>query len=252
MSMKTWKTILIDDEVLARERLKRLLKPFSDTIRIIGEAGNGAEGLQLVSDLRPDLIFLDIEMPVYNGFEMLSRLPVQPAVIFATAYDQYAVKAFEENSVDYLLKPVEQDRLEKSIARLQKLTGQPPQIPVDALVKQVFVQKEVKTLTVKTGDRILLVKVGDIAYAEAEDKYVFLHCTDGRKHLTDYTITSLAERLPDNFVRIHRGTILNTDCIREIRKGFNGALVFVLSNPEASRLSSGRSYGEDLRRRFDI
>src|SRR6218665_3218595 len=118
--MEKFKTILIDDEPLAISRLKRLLGEY-EAIQVIAEAVNGREGLEKIEDLRPDLIFLDIEMPLMSGFEMLSRLTYMPVVVFATAFDQYAIKAFEENSIDYLLKPVEKDRLGKTIEKLQQL-----------------------------------------------------------------------------------------------------------------------------------
>lgn len=250
--MKTWKTLIIDDEQLARQRLKRLLKPFEE-FEIIGEAVNGADGLEQIEALKPELIFLDIEMPVLNGFEMLSRLKHQPKVVFTTAYDQYAIKAFEEDSIDYLLKPIEAERLTKTVKKIhQGLQQAPPALPLEALMQQLFVKKELKTLTIKIGDKILLIKLADIVYIEAEDKYVFLHTTDGRKHLTDFTITTLEEKLPDAFTRIHRSTIINTEHIKEIRKGFNGALVFVMDNTAGSKLTSSRSNGDALRERFDI
>jgi two-component system, LytTR family, response regulator len=250
--MKTWTTIIIDDEQLARQRLKRLLKPYEE-FEIIGEAANGADGLELVDQLKPELIFLDIEMPLLNGFEMLGRLQHQPKVVFTTAYDQYAIKAFEEDSIDYLLKPIETDRLEKTVKKLKQTLQQPaPALPIEALMQQLFAKKELKTLTVKIGDKILLVKLDDIVYIEAEDKYVFLHTADGKKHLTDFTISALEEKLPERFVRIHRSSIINTDLIKEIRKGFNGTLVFIMNNSEGSKLTSSRSNGEMLRERFDI
>ncbi|WP_345953854.1 LytTR family transcriptional regulator DNA-binding domain-containing protein [Mucilaginibacter sp. PAMB04168] len=250
--MKTWKTLIIDDEQLARQRLKRLLKPFEE-FEIIGEAVNGADGLEQVDELKPELIFLDVEMPLLNGFEMLSRLQHQPKVIFTTAYDQYAIKAFEEDSIDYLLKPIETERLEKTVKKLRQTMQQPaPALPLEALMQQLFVKKDIKTLTVKIGDKILLIKLDDIIYIEAEDKYVFLHTSDGKKHLTDFTITGLEEKLPERFVRIHRSSIINTDHIKEIRKGFNGAMVFVMNNATGSKLTSSRSNGEMLRDRFDI
>jgi two-component system LytT family response regulator len=250
--MKTWKTLIIDDEQLARQRLKRLLKPFEE-FEIIGEAINGTDGLEQIETLKPELIFLDIEMPLLNGFEMLSRLVHQPKVVFTTAYDQYAIKAFEEDSIDYLLKPIEAERLAKTIKKLQQNIKQPaPALPLEALMQQLFVKKELKTLTVKIGDKILLIKLADIVYIEAEDKYVFLHTTDGRKHLTDFTITVLEEKLPEAFIRIHRSSIINTEHIKEIRKGFNGALVFVMDNAAGSKLTSSRSNGDMLRERFDI
>lgn len=250
--MKTWTTLIIDDEQLARQRLKRLLKPFEE-FEIIGEAINGADGLEQIETLKPELIFLDIEMPVLNGFEMLSRLQHQPKVVFTTAYDQYAIKAFEEDSIDYLLKPIEAERLAKTVKKLQSSIQPPPAtLPLEALMQQLFVKKELKTLTVKIGDKILLIKLSDIVYIEAEDKYVFLHTTDGRKHLTDFTITALEEKLPEAFIRIHRSTIINAEHIKEIRKGFNGALVFVMDNTAGNKLTSSRSNGDMLRERFDI
>jgi len=119
-------------------------------------------------------------------------------------------------------------------------------------MKQLLVKKDIKTLTVKIGDKILLIKLDNITYVEAEEKYVFLHTTDGKKHLTDFTIGSLEEKLPEPFIRIHRSSIINSDHIKEIRKGFNGAFIFVMNNTENTRLTSSRSNGEMLRERFGI
>jgi two-component system LytT family response regulator len=248
---KTWKVLLIDDEPLARQRLRRLLK-VHEQIEIIGEAGNGAEGLQQIEELDPDLIFLDIEMPVYNGFEMLSRLNDPPKVIFTTAYDQYAVKAFEEESVDYLLKPIEQERLAKAVNRLQQRQDPAYVIPLEALMKQLNKKKEIRSITVKIGDRIILVKLQELAFMEAEDKYVFLNTTDGKRHLTDFTLAALQDKLPEEFVRISRSIIIHAELIREIRKSFNGTLVFIMNDAAGSKLNSSRSYGPALKERFDI
>jgi two-component system LytT family response regulator len=119
------RTLLVDDEPLAVNRLRRLLGRYEDTFVIVGEAHNGLEGLKAVEVLEPDLIFLDIEMPGLNGFEMLAKLPYLPIVVFATAYDDYAVRAFEENSIDYLLKPIEAERLEKTVERIRKSQSAP-------------------------------------------------------------------------------------------------------------------------------
>ncbi|MGF1922618.1 MAG: LytR/AlgR family response regulator transcription factor [Bacteroidia bacterium] len=246
-----WKTIIIDDEQLARQRLKRLLKAFEE-IEIIAEAENGEDGLAMIDKLQPELIFLDIEMPVLNGFEMLSRLTHQPKVVFTTAYDQYAIKAFEEGSIDYLLKPVEIERLEKTIKKLKQTNLAAAPVQIEDLIRQMQGKKAIKSLTVKIGDKILLVKLADIVYVQAEDKYVFIHTADGKKHLTDFTLSALEEKLPEDFQRIHRSEIINTEYIKEIRKGFNGSLVFVLNNTEETRLTSSRSNSEVLRARFDI
>ena len=248
--MNKFTCIIIDDEELARQRLIRLITPY-DVFEIVAQAANGLEGLKLVEAHQPDVIFLDVEMPVMNGFEMLSKLKKQPKVIFTTAYDQYAIKAFEENSLDYLLKPVEKDRLDKCVAKLQAM-HKPMEMPLKQLLEQLRPKKEIKTLTVKIGDKILLIALNAIIAIEAEEKYVFLHTEDGNKHLTDFTLSNLEERLPENFCRIHRSTIINTEKIKEIRKSFNGALVFVMNNVAQSKFTSSRSNSEALRERFDI
>lgn len=248
---KTWTTLIIDDEQLARQRLKRLLKN-EETIELIGEAGNGAEGLSQIRALHPDLIFLDIEMPVFNGFEMLSQLKAPPKVIFTTAYDQYAVKAFEEESVDYLLKPIEPERLAKAVLKLKNKQDPAYLIPLELLMKQLNLKKEIKSLSVKIGDRIILVRLQELSFIEAEDKYVFLHTEDGKRHLTDFTLAALEEKLPEHFVRISRGTIINTDLIREIRKSFNGTYSFMMKTVVDSKLQSSRGYGSALKERFDL
>ncbi|MDQ8003981.1 MAG: LytTR family transcriptional regulator DNA-binding domain-containing protein [Pedobacter sp.] len=246
----SWKTIIIEDEQLARQRLKRLLANY-DEIEIIAEAENGLQGLELINKHQPDLIFLDIEMPILNGFEMLAKLSeYQPKVVFTTAYDQYAIKAFDEGSIDYLLKPIELERLDKTIHKLKQTNLAKPAIAIEDLLLQIKGKTAIKTLTVKLGDRILLIKIDDIIHIQAEDKYVFLHTNDGKKHLTDYTLSVLETKLPDDFLRIHRSDIINTNHITEIRRGFNGALIFVMSN--GAKITSSRSNSESLRLKFGI
>ncbi|MCD0489836.1 response regulator [Pedobacter sp. MC2016-14] len=249
---KIWKALIIDDEELARKRLIRLMTDLP-TIDIIGEAGNGIEGLEQIELLEPDLIFLDIEMPLLNGFEMLSKIKNPPKVIFTTAYDQYAVKAFEEESIDYLLKPIEKERLTKAVNKLKSLRQSPDySIPLAMLMQQLKIRKDIKTLTVKIGDRILLIKLTDLAFIDAEDKYVFLNTIDGKRHLTDFTITTLEEKLKEMFVRISRSTLINTDLIKEIRKSFNGCYFFMMTDFHNTKLNSSRSYGPMLKERFDL
>lgn len=245
-----WKTIIIEDEQLARQRLKRLLANYQE-VEIIAEAENGLEGLELINQHQADLVFLDIEMPILNGFEMLAKLTHhQPKVVFTTAYDQYAIKAFDEGSIDYLLKPIELERLDKTILKLKQTNLAKPVMALDDLLQQIKGKSVQKTLTVKLGDRILLIKIEEIIHIQAEDKYVFLYTADGKKHLTDYTLSVLEAKLPDDFIRIHRSDIINTNYITEIRRGFNGALIFVMSNQ--SKVSSSRSNSEALRARFGI
>lgn len=248
---KIWKALIIDDEVVARQRLRRLLKAY-DNIVVIGEAGNGSDAIQQIKALKPDLLFLDIEMPVYNGFEVLKRLSSKPQVIFTTAYDQYAVSAFEAESIDYLLKPIEKDRLLKSVNRLQQLQPNGNALPIEQLMNQLQQKKEIKSLTVKLGDRILLVKLTDLAYIDAEDKYVFLNTTDGKRHLTEFTLAGLEEKLPESFLRISRGQIINIELIKEIRKSFNGTFSFTMNDVHGRKLSSSRSYGTAMKERLDM
>lgn len=248
---KIWNALIIDDEVLARQRLMRLLKEH-ETITVIGEAGNGLEAVQQIEALHPDLIFLDIEMPVFNGFEVLKRLTAQPKVIFTTAYDQYAVKAFDAESIDYLLKPIEKERLSKAVNRLQQIQPAVYTLPLEQLIRQLSAKKEIKSLTVKLGDRIVLVKLADLGYIEAEEKYVFLNTVDGKRHLTEFTLAALEQKLPESFVRISRSLIINTELIKEIRKSFNGTFNFTINDLNERKLSSSRSYGAALKERLDM
>lgn len=248
---KIWKALIIDDELVARQRLKRLLKSH-DNIDIIGEASNGSEALTQIETLNPDLIFLDIEMPVHNGFEVLKRLSRQPKVIFTTAYDQYAVKAFEAESLDYLLKPVEKERLAKSVQRLEQFQQENYQLPLEQLIQQLYPKKEIKSLTVKQGDRIVLIKLTELYYIDAEDKYVFLNTVNGKRHLTEYTLSGLEQKLPQVFIRISKSVIINTEFIKEIRKSFNGTYNFIMSDLNAQKLSSGRSYSAALKLHLDM
>lgn len=250
------KTLLIDDEMLAISRLRRLLDKHRDTFEIIGEAPNGAEGLALIEAQRPDLIFLDIEMPLLNGFEMLSRLTVMPMVVFATAFDQYAIRAFEENSVDYLLKPIETDRLTRTAQKIRALVerqdaGQlavnPMTDSVMRLLAQMQPKKEIYSISVKTGDKIRLVPLSDIAYFEAEDKYVFLATMDGQKFLTTYTLTTLTEKLPDTFVRVSRSVTVNRHKIAEVHRHFDGKFILAMTDKKGTRLTTGSTYGEAVR-----
>ncbi|CAG5070114.1 Transcriptional regulatory protein BtsR [Dyadobacter sp. CECT 9623] len=254
------KTILIDDEPLALSRLRRLLEKHSEVFSIISEAKNGAEGLIEINKHCPDVIFLDIEMPLLNGFEMLSKLTRMPLVVFSTAYDQYAIRAFEENSVDYLLKPVENDRLLKTIEKIRNLanagassvgTVNPYSENLLRLLEEMKPKKEIFSLSVKSGDKILLIPMTDITHFEAEEKYVFLNTLDGQKYLLNYTLTSLEEKLPKHYLRISRGGIVNSHHIKEIQKHFNGKYVIVLRDRKASQVTSGSTYADTIRHLLD-
>ncbi|MEO6284856.1 MAG: response regulator [Dyadobacter sp.] len=253
------KTILIDDEPLALSRLRRLLDKHQDVFSIVSEARNGAEGLVEIDKHHPDIIFLDIEMPLLNGFEMLSKLTKMPLVVFSTAYDQYAIRAFEENSVDYLLKPVENDRLIKTIDKIRNMTSagsnvsgsNPYSDNLLRLLEEMKPKKEIFSLSVKSGDRILLIPLTEITHFEAEEKYVFLNTLDGQKYLLNYTLTSLEEKLPRHYLRISRAGIVNSHHIKEIQKHFNGKYVVLMRDRKASQVTSGSTYTDVIRHLLD-
>jgi two-component system LytT family response regulator len=245
------KTILIDDERLAISRLKRLLLDYSEIIEVIGEANNGLEGVAIIDKLHPDLIFLDIEMPAMNGFEMLAKVSFMPKVVFATAFDEYAIRAFEENSIDYLLKPIEKERLEITIKKLKKnIENEFQSIDNHLIIKlmeQLKPKKEIRSIAVKSGEKIVLVKLEDVSYFEAEDKYTFLTTIEGKKHLTDYTITALEEKLPASFIRVSRSAIVNTLLIKEIQKYFNSKFMLFLEDKNQSKIISGLTYNDNIK-----
>ncbi len=250
------KTILIDDEPLAISRLKRLLSKYADEFDVIAEAKNGQEGLELIEGLKPDVIFLDIEMPVLNGFEMLSKLTYMPIVVFATAFDQYAIRAFEENSIDYLLKPIEEERLEKTVEKLQKFQQKPTDNPFNAnllsVLEKLKPKKEIHSISVKVGERILFIPLTDISYFEADDKYVFLNTIDGKQHLTSYTISTLEEKLPTHFIRVSRAAIVNSVVIKELQKSFNGKYVVLMKDFKQSKIKTGGTYTDNLKGLMEI
>jgi len=204
--------------------LKRILKPYTNIIEIVGQAQNGAEAIEIIDNIKPDLIFLDIQMPEFNGFEVVERIQHNPLIIFVTAYDEFALKAFDTNSIDYLLKPVDSRRLKKALGKLRDFTA-PQKIEFENQMQQMlsYVKNpSLKRIHVKVADRILLVDVKDIYFLSALDKYVEVHLYD-KGYLITKSLTTLTAELPaDDFVRIHRSTVINLNYVDEIVKMFNG------------------------------
>lgn len=256
--MKQLKTVIIDDEEPARQRLKRLLKKHADIISIDGEADNGISGAELIDKTHPDLVFLDIQMPGLSGFEMLKKLDHKPIIIFTTAYEEYALSAFEENSIDYLLKPIEEDRLEKCIDKLENFNSDNSNTndleKISELLGQLKSGEEskMKSIPVKKGDKTILLKLDDVLYLEAKEKYVFLNTTDEREHLIDLSLTYLEAKLPDNFMRVHRSHIVNTNFIKEIQKYFDGKYVLLLNNKAGTKITTGASYGKSIKNLIEV
>jgi two-component system LytT family response regulator len=246
---KLYKTIIIDDEPLAIERLEILFKGFPDTFQVIDTAKNGKIGKEKIERLQPDLIFLDIEMPGLNGFQMLEKLESIPLVVFCTAYDEYALKAFETSSIDYLVKPVRITRLEKTIQKLQMINGNQTSQQLLEVIKELSVKKEAKkmtSITVTKGDTIIFVKLEDITYLEADEKYVTLY-TDRGNHIVGQSLNQLEKSLPDYFLRVHRGVIVNTNYVKEIQKYFNSRYIIKLQNKGLSAITTGRSYSSQIK-----
>jgi len=224
--------IIIEDEKLARSRLKRMLAKH-ENIEILGEAQNGQEGLELIKKFQPDLIFLDIKMPLLTGFEMLTRLEKSPYIIFTTAYDQYALQSFEENTVDYLLKPISTEKLDRAIIKINKIFDKGTQLPFDLekLLQSIKSKADViKRFSVKVGDRIFLIADQDIHFFHAEDKYTFLN-TIKDSFIIPFTLKELEEKLDqDLFCRAHRSFIVNIEKIESIHKWFGGKLQLRMMN----------------------
>ncbi|MCU0471840.1 MAG: LytTR family transcriptional regulator DNA-binding domain-containing protein [Bacteroidales bacterium] len=216
--MQKLRTIIIEDETPAREILKHYLKDF-DEIEIIGECQDGFTGLKTISDLKPDLVFLDIQMPKLTGFEMLEVLEERPEIIFTTAYDQFAIKAFELNAVDYLLKPFPRDRLREAVKKvIEKIrAGNAQKKPADQLlVKRPEPSVTLNRVVVRKGNAINLIPIDQINYIAAQDDYVMIYYSAG-KALKQQTMKFYEDNLPgENFVRIHRSYIVKVTEINRI------------------------------------
>ena len=241
------KAIIVEDEKLARQRLKKLLMDHQDFIEVIGEADNGEDGADLANKLRPDVIFLDIQMPILNGFEMLDYLEYKANVIFTTAFEEYAIAAFEANSIDYVLKPIKKERLAQSIDRLRNLKVDKGTEDIDKMLEVIANLKETTSekrdsIAVSVGEKIVFVKFDNINFFKAEDKYVFIHTDNSQRHIIDYSLTNLEKKLPSNFTRVHRAHILNMDKVKEIHKGFNGKYIFIINDVEKTQITCGTSY----------
>ena len=226
--MSTIKTIIIDDEQLAIDIIKNYLQSHED-IEIIAECQNGFDGLKAIHELKPDLIFLDIMMPKLTGFEMLELLDHHPIVIFSTAYDQYALNAFEQNAIDYLLKPYAQDRLDVALDKARKKfaenTGSPE---ILSLIKYHQETGDLHRIVVRSGTKINIIAVDKIRYIEAMDDYVGIHTPQG-KFLKQQTMKYFEQHLPTkDFVRVHRSYILRLSELSKLEPYSKDSYVAVL------------------------
>lgn len=233
--MNMIKTVIIDDERLARNELKKLLLDFPE-IEVVAEAANAAEGIEKIDSLNPDLIFLDIQMPGKTGFDMLAELDKTPFVIFTTAYDEYALKAFEVNALDYLLKPVEPKRLADAI---QKLHVEEDKEPIDDsdISTNKSILNENDQVFVKDGERCWFVKLSDIRLFESVGNYAKVYFGPN-KPLILKSLNALEERLDEKiFFRANRKHIVNLRLIEKIEPYFNGGLLLELKGGEKIEVS---------------
>lgn len=250
--MKMFKALIIDDEKLARDRLSKLLSKYNDSIDICGQVQNSEEAISHINKYQPDLLFLDIEMPKVNGFQLLELLESKPLVIFTTAYDQYALKAFNNLSIDYLLKPIDEEKLERAIKKLDIL-NQKRGIERDySVLLDVLTTKKLTTLGVKSGDKIRLLPVSDIVRIQSKDKYLSAYDNKCKEYVLDKTLKQLISSLPDKFIRVHRSHIINLDKLREIRKTFGGKYVLVLNDNGLTEITCSTSYVQQLRKNLMI
>ncbi|RYY62127.1 MAG: response regulator transcription factor [Chitinophagaceae bacterium] len=247
--------VIIDDEPGARRLMRNLLQEHAAQVQVLDEAGTGADAIRVVAALKPDLIFLDIQMPDMTGFDVLEKLDHKPYVIFTTAFEEYAIRAFENLSVDYLLKPIREERLAQSMEKLKHFarTGDRLNMAVlQDLIRSMKVPAPAMALTVRTGDKISLVRFEEISFFEAQDKYVAIHTVDGQKYLSDQSLNRLVEILPGNFFRIQKSFIVNLDRIREMYRHLNGRFLFSMNDKTNNRLTSGRTYADAIKARFSL
>jgi two-component system, LytTR family, response regulator len=237
------RTLIADDEDLARERLHQLLTERSD-IELVGECADGRQAVAAIQEHSPELIFLDIQMPELDGFAVLEAidLEVMPVIVFVTAHDKFALKAFEVHAVDYLLKPFDRERFESALNRALeqvKHRADPArsQAQASVLAEVQAAAKPVERLAVKSGGRITIVKVADIAWVEAAHNYVEIH-EDKQCHLLRETISAIEQKLPpDKFVRISRSVIVNVEKIKELQPLFYGEYTVTLHSGKNLTLS---------------
>jgi two-component system, LytTR family, response regulator len=245
---------IVDDEPLAIERLRRLLDQTRRVV-IAGASTDPEDALAALGATEVDVLFLDIQMPGLNGFELLERLDRSLPVVFTTAYDRYALEAFAVNSIDYLLKPVETERLERALDKLERFGGQPrPDVRVLAreLATHLTPGRRLERVASRVGERTTLLDVARITHCFSKDKLTFA-VTAGREHVIDYTLSELEERLdPRRFIRIHRGTIVNTAFVQELDAWIDGGVIVRLKDENKTELSVARDRVRALKERLGI
>ena len=254
---------LVDDELPALKRLTRLLEA-TGRVEIVGSSMNPAEAMEALSGKLPDVLFLDIQMPGMNGFDLLARLPRQPVVVFTTAYDQYALKAFEVNSIDYLLKPIEPEQLERALNKLEQFNSaqKRPQWLDQPEIRTVLQElsrtlrdpqtASLERIPIRVGERTRFLELARITHFFTEGRLTFA-AAEGKTYCIDSTITDLEQKLgPSRFFRIHRGTLLNLDWLDELTPWFTGRMAARLKDEKRTELTVARDRVRVLKQRLGI
>ncbi len=247
------RTLIVDDEPLSRRRLQRFLQSAPD-VEVVAECGDGTAAVAAIQEHKPDLVFLDVQMPNLSGFDVLSAIGVErmPVVIFVTAFDTFAVQAFEAQALDYLLKPFGEDRVAKALERARTfLEGGAKRAYQDhlaELLRTTDAGRNNARVLVRNGDRVLVLGAAEIDWVEAYGDYVRLHVGQ-QSHLLRSTLTEMEQRLkPEGFARIHRSRLVNLDRIREFNTISGTELLIVLKN--GAQLNASPTYLKELQRRL--
>jgi DNA-binding LytR/AlgR family response regulator len=249
--MGTIRTVIVDDEKLARERVKGFLAKLKD-IELVGEADDGRSALQVIEAQQPDLIFLDVQMPGQDGFSVVKALKDPPHVIFATAFDEYAIKAFEVEALDYLLKPFSQKRVADAVQRVrERLDAGEKNLDVTAANRAAEPRKAYAVqIPVHAARKILVLPVSEILWFAVESRLVYAH-VDGRAYMANFTLRELEERLdPEVFFRAHKSRLVNLHQIKEITRWFGGRFHLVMKDEAASQVELSRVQARALRARL--
>jgi two-component system LytT family response regulator len=253
------RAFLVDDESLALRRLERMLRE-DGRLEILGTATDPERAALEIELLAPDVLFLDIQMPGLTGFDLLGRLEQQPLVIFTTAYDQYALRAFEHHSVDYLLKPIEHEQLDRALGKLERMAvGEIPRPEIEGLLRQItsalHTQQNAGRLDripSRIGERVHFLELARITHFFAEDKLTYA-ATAEKNWVVDRTIAELEEKLdPVRFVRVHRSTIVNLDYVDELNSWFGGRMMLRLKDPKKTELTVSRERLKELKERLGL
>lgn len=245
------RALVVDDEKLARDRLTGFLRKIGG-VDVVGEAANGIEAVQRIEDLTPDVVFLDVQMPGLDGFGVLRALQNPPHVVFATAFDEYALSAFDVHAVDYLLKPIRRARLEEALAQVRmRIEGTAAPVAVGELLARMDARpRYLAQVPVQRGRQILLLASSEILWFEVEYRLVFAH-VDGERYMTNFTLRELEEKLdPEVFFRAHKSRIVNLNHVRAIAPLLAGRFKMVMRDRQGSEVELSRAQARELRARM--